>query len=227
MALSISRRSSGREFDSKCADVLIQALELPAARDGNNPRLLGKQPGERDLSRCRSLLFSDPGKQINDHPVGFARLRRKARQAAADIDTGEGGVFVDLSGEIAPAQRAERHEADPKFLACRQHFLLNGSPPQRVFALDCRDRLDGVGAADGFRACFRKAKVLDLACLDQVLHRSRHIFDGHVRVNPVLVKQINGLNPEALERSLGDPLDLLWPAVQANRRTLAPYRDRV
>ena len=141
----------------------------------------------------------------------------KRGQAAADINTGEGRVFVDLSREIAPAQRAEWHEANPEFLACRQHFLFNLSPPQRVFALDCRDWLDCVGAADGFCACFRKAEVLHLACLNQVLHRSRHVFDGHVRVNPVLIEQIDGIDLEPLERGLGDLLDLLWPAIQANR----------
>jgi hypothetical protein len=35
----------------------------------------------------------------------------------------------------------------------------------------------------------------------------------------VLVEQVNGLHPEPLERGLGDPLDLLWPAIQANPRT--------
>ena len=67
-------------------------------------------------------------------------------------------------------------------------------------------------------SCFRKAEVLHLACLNKVLDRSCHIFDGHLRVNPVLVKQIDGVHPQPLERGLGDALDLLWPAVQAHRR---------
>src|SRR6266700_7620405 len=152
----------GRESDDNGSDVLLQSLQLAGAWDGNDPRLLGQQPGERDLSRCCSLLFSDPGKQINDRPVGFARLRRIAREAAADINTGEGRVFVDLSREIAPAQRAVWDEADTEFLACRQHFLLNGSPPQRVFALNCRDWLDRVSATDRLRSRFRKAEVFHL-----------------------------------------------------------------
>src|SRR5579859_5060904 len=85
----------GRKRDSKCADVLIQTFELPAARNWNDPRLLSEQPGECDLGWCRSLLFSDPDKQIDDHLVCFPRLRRKTRQAAADINAGEGRVFVD------------------------------------------------------------------------------------------------------------------------------------
>ena len=68
--------------------------------------------------------------------------------------------------------------------------------------------------------------MLDFACLNQVLDRSRHFFDGHIRVNPVLVKQIDGLDPQALERGIGNPLDLLWAAVQANTGR-GPLSDRV
>ena len=56
--------------------------------------------------------------------------------------------------------------------------------------------------------------MLHLASLDQVLYRACDVFDGHIRVNPVLIKQIDGLNPESLERVLGDPFDMLWTAVQ-------------
>jgi len=56
--------------------------------------------------------------------------------------------------------------------------------------------------------------VLNLALLNQFLDCSGHVFDGHVRVNPVLIKQIEGLNLESLERSLGDLLDVLWTAIQ-------------
>src|SRR5437667_1726986 len=75
-------------------------------------------------------------------------------------------------------------------------------------------------ATDCWHSCFRKAEVLDLACPNQVLHRSRHVFDRHIRVNAVLVEQIDGINLEALERSLGDPLDLFWPAVEACQTSL-------
>lgn len=70
------------------------SLRLPGI---GTPGLLGEQPGECDLGRCRPLLRADFGKQINDHPVCFACLRRIARAAAADIVFGKGGVFVNLS----------------------------------------------------------------------------------------------------------------------------------
>jgi hypothetical protein len=81
-----------------------------------------------------------------------------------------------------------------------------------------------VRAADGLHACFGKAEVLDLAFLNQVLHRSRYVFDRHVRVNPMLIEQVDDIHLEPLERALGGLLDVLRPAVQA--RPLHPGGDR-
>jgi hypothetical protein len=67
---------------------------------------------------------------------------------------------------------------------------------------------------------FGKSEMLDLALSDQVLHCSRHVFDRHVRVNPVLIQQINCLDLEPLERSLGDLLDVFWAAVKAISRSV-------
>src|SRR6516162_7042542 len=119
-----------REIDSQCTDVLIKAIKLAGTRYGNDPRRPRKEPGECDLSRCCSLLFSDPGKQINHHLVCFPRFWRVTREGTSDIGTGEGCVLAHLSREIPPTQRAVWHEADTEFLTCRKHFLLNVSPPQ-------------------------------------------------------------------------------------------------
>ena len=80
--------------------------------------------------------------------------------------------------------------------------LSDRSFPQRVFALHCIDRLDCVCATDCLHSCFREAEVLDFALPDQVLHRSRHVFDGHVRIDAVLIEQVDGIDPESLERAL-------------------------
>src|SRR5919202_560171 len=44
---------------------------------------------------------------------------------------------------------------------------------------------------------------------------SRHLFDRHVWVNPVLIEQVNRLGPEPLERILDRLLDVLGAAIQA------------
>ena len=51
--------------------------------------------------------------------------------------------------------------------------------------------------------------------LNQVLHRSRHFFDRHFRINPVLIEEVDGINFEPLERGFSYLLDVLGPAIQS------------
>ena len=87
-----------------------------------------------------------------------------------------------------------------------------------------RDRLDGVRAADRLHAGLREAEVLDLALADQVLHGAGDVLDRHVRVDAVLIEEVDAVDLEPLERAVGDLLDVLGPAVQADR--LGPPSDR-
>ena len=64
-------------------------------------------------------------------------------------------------------------------------------------------------------ASFGHPKVLHLALLNQLFHRPGHVFDGHVRVNAMLIEQINRLDLEPLERGFDNLSDVLGLAVQA------------
>src|ERR1017187_8648979 len=196
-------------------------MQLCGARDRYNPRLLGKEPGESDLSRRRLFPFPDAGEEINQGLIRLESLRREARQGAAEVGAVELRIFVDLAREEALAKGAVRDKADSEFLKGRYHFLLRSPRPQRILALESSDRLDCVCATDRLNSCFGKAEVLDLAFLNQVLHRSSYVFDRHVRVNPMLIKQVDDINLEPLERALCGLLDVLWTTVQA-RQTLHP-----
>jgi hypothetical protein len=55
--------------------------------------------------------------------------------------------------------------------------------------------------------------VLDLALLDLFLDRAGDVFDRHGRIDTMLIEKVDGVDPEPLQRGLGDPLDLLGPAV--------------
>ena len=63
--------------------------------------------------------------------------------------------------------------------------------------------------------------MLHLALLNQFFHRPRHVFDGHVQVNPMLIEQINDTHLEPLERAFDGLLDVRGLTVQA-RRTRSP-----
>ena len=204
-----------RKSERSGPDVLLQAMQLRGARDRNNPRLLSEQPDERDLCRGRLLPLGDAAEEGDQGLIRLERLRREPRQRAAEVGAVEGRFLIHLAREKAPAQRAIGNKADSEFLNGRNHFLLRGSRPQRVFALERGDRLDGVSAADRLHAGFGKTEVLDLALLNQFLHRTSHVFDGHIRINPMLVQQVDHIDLEPLERALGGLFDVLRPAVQA------------
>ena len=72
-----------------------------------------------------------------------------------------------------------------------------------------------MGATDRLGAGFRQTEVFDLARLDQVFHRPRHVFDRNVGIDAVLIQEINHLRLEPLEGFFDDLLDVLGPAVEA------------
>jgi hypothetical protein len=99
-------------------------------------------------------------------------------------------VLLDRAREEALAQGAVGDEPDPELLAGRQHRLLRAPPPQRVLALDRRDRLDGVDPADGTGRGLRHAEVLHLARRNQVGDGAGDVLDRHLGVHAVQVVQV-------------------------------------
>ena len=57
------------EFDCERTIVLVEARQLGRARDRNNPRLLRKQPRQRDLRWCRLLLCPNGTAAVNKTTV--------------------------------------------------------------------------------------------------------------------------------------------------------------
>jgi hypothetical protein len=49
-----------------------------------------------------------------------------------------------------------------------------------------------VSAPNRLCSCFRKAEALHFTFLNQVIDRPRHILDGRVRINAMLIEQIDG-----------------------------------
>ena len=54
--------------------------------------------------------------------------------------------------------------------------------------------------------------MLHLAGLDEFLDRTGDILDWHLRVDSVLVVEVDGVDPEPLQRAVDDLLDDLGPA---------------
>ncbi len=145
------------------ADVLLQAMQLRGAGDRNDPRLLGKQLGKRNLRRRHSLSSCNLADEINESLVCLSRLRREAGNDVAEIGFVECCVLADGARKEALAQRAKGNETDPELLKRGQDLLLGLPPPQRIFALEGGNRLNRVSTTNRLHACFRQSEVLDLA----------------------------------------------------------------
>src|SRR5216117_1093633 len=102
---------------------------------------------------------------------------------------------------------------EEELLPTLEELFFRAPPPQGVLALDRGDLLDGVGAADRAHAGFGHAEVLHLALRNQFLDRARHVLDRDVRVDTVLIIQIDDVGPESFQRTLDALLDALWAAV--------------
>src|SRR5207302_7932788 len=203
----------GGQPDCRGTDVFFQPRQFGRARDWHDPPLPGEQPGEGNLRRCRLLLLRNVPQDIHDGLIRLTRLRREARHDVAEIRAHERRLLVDRAGKEALAEGTEWHESDAELLQGWQQLFFRASPPQRVLALDRTDLLDGVGAADRAHPRFGHAEVLHLALRNQFLDRSRHVFDRHVRVDTVLIIEIQDVCPEPFQRTLDALLDALGAAV--------------
>src|SRR5437870_5302794 len=114
----------GRELDVHRADVFLETMQLRGARDRDDPRLLGKHPGQCDLSWCPVLPLCDPRQQIDEGPIRLPSLRREARDDVAEVGAVERGALVDLPRQEALAKWAEGDEADPELPERRQELCL-------------------------------------------------------------------------------------------------------
>ena len=76
--------------------------------------------------------------------------------------------------------------------------------------------MHGVGLADVGDARFRQSKEPDLAHLDEFLHRADGLLDRHIRVDPVLVIQVDVVDAEATQGVIASPVNILGSAADAH-----------
>ena len=198
------------------SDVLLQAMQLRGARDRNDPGLLREQPGQRDLGRCapscvrRSVPSRSTRAWLALRASGVKRGRVLRKSVLSNV------VFSSILPVRKPLPSGLKGTKPmPSSSSVGRISCLGLSPPQRVFALQRGDRLDRVGAADGLRAGFGEAEVLDLALPGSAPSRRRRRLRWHVGIDAVLVEQVDDIDLEALERAFGGLLDVLRAAVQA------------
>ena len=124
-------------------------------------------------------------------------------------------MCIKLLRQIAHAHWAPRHEADSQLLAgIEQSILFRVAVHEGILCLKRGDGLNRVCFADGVGARFREAEMQHLAFLDKLFHGARNVLDWDIRIDPMLIEEIDVVRPETLEASVHHPLDVIGPAVQ-------------
>lgn len=145
-------------------------IYVARAGDRNDPRLPRHQPRQCDLGGRRALFGAELSQKLDDRLVVLHDDRREARERRSQVGLRvEARPYIHLQfpGQEALSQRSPRNKADAQLFAGLKHAVaFRASVDERVFALDRRDRLNGMRAADGLRARLREAKVQDLSGLD-------------------------------------------------------------
>ncbi len=90
----------------------------------------------------------------------------------------------------------------PRSSHVAQHLFLGTPPPERVLALDCRHRVHRVRPADGSGGGLGQTEMLHLSRIDEILDRACDLLDGHLRVHPVLVVEIDGVDSQSAKGTI-------------------------
>ena len=115
----------------------------------------------------------------------------EARERCPKIVVVELGCGVDLAREEALSQGTPRHEPDAELFARRGGLPLQGLLSRvNIRSERPSQALIGIRSTNGPRTCFREAEMPDLALLNEILHRACDIFDGNLRIDPMLIEQV-------------------------------------
>ena len=138
-----------------------------------------------------------------------------ARIAAAEVALRIFLGALHRAGEKAAAERRERHEADAELAQQRNDARLEVALPQRVLALQRRDRMHGVRAADRLLARFGEAEEAHLPFAHELGHRADDVLDRHRGIDAMLVEQIDVIGLQPAQRAFDGLADVRRPAVHA------------
>ena len=102
-----SREGPQASVNIDCSQVLVQVVNVACPRDGDNPRLLGQEPCEGDLSRRRVLLCRNSLR-------GFPRI----------------GQFASMFSGVKRSK--PRGSPSRGRASCERRFCPSGNPSRRV-----------------------------------------------------------------------------------------------
>ena len=171
-------------------------------------------PGESELRRRHALAHGQRLQRFDQPQVVCACLALEARHVRTPVVPRQFSRLYIAGQETAP-ERTVGNEADAQLAQRGQHRVFHIAGPQRILALHGCDRLDGMGAPDQLRRGLGHAEVTHLALGNQIPDRTRHVLDRNLRIDAVLIEQIDTVGTQPRERGIADFADMFGTAVEA------------
>src|SRR5256886_15892631 len=108
--------------------------------------------------------------------------------------------MFDFAGQKTAAERRVRDKANPELAAGGQHaVLLRIARPERVFRLHGSNGMDRVRAPNRLCARLRQPEKSHFASAYQLGHRTDRLLDRRIRIDAMLVIDIDYLHAEPLQ----------------------------
>jgi large subunit ribosomal protein L32 len=206
------------------AAFLLEVLPVSCPRDGNDVAAAYEYPRDRNLRRRHALALGDLLHAVGEPHVALEVGAREPRVTLPKIVVLQLVRRAEAAGEEAAAERAVRDEPDAELAQRVEDLALGIASPQRILRLQRGDGMNGVRATDCLRGCLREAEVAHLAGGDELCHRTDGLLDGRLRVDTVLVVEVDVVRAEPLQRPVDRRTDVLGPSV---RTTVAEGADEL
>ena len=146
----------------------------------------------------------------------FEVLGTEPRDGAAKILRGKCGILAEPPGKHPFSQWTEGDKADPQLLQYGEKLFFWLTIPHGVFALHGSERTDGMSSPHGPRTGFRQAPVSNFSLPDESGHGFGHFFDRSIRVNSVLIVQVDIIRPQSFEGAFQRVSDMARTAGERN-----------
>src|SRR3954453_4988732 len=202
-----SRTSSAPTFSSRYLRRLV-----PGIGTMSSP-CTSQYPGERELGGRAALLPRHRLDLAHEVEVFLKVLALETGRVAAVVVRVEVVRAFDLPGQEATAERRVGHETDPEFAHGGEEFAFRLAAPQGVFGLEGRDRMDGVCPPERLRTRLGQPEMAHLAGPHQFRHGAARLLDRRVRIDPVLVVEVDRLDSEPPEARLAGLAHVVRPSV--------------
>ena len=190
--------------------------------DGHDIGALGQHPSQGDLCRGAAFLTGHLLDCLGQAQVALEVLALEARMVAPEVVLGQIPGCLETPGKEPPPERAVGHKTHFEFAAGGQDLAFRVASPQRVLGLKSGNGMYRTGSTKCRRRCLGQPQVADLAGPHQFRHGADGFLDRRGRVNAMLVREVDDLDPESLGACLARPAQILRPPADVQELALGP-----